>query len=311
MVRPGTKCNHHCALRSFIKFAYRRFDYRSPSPENIIIYMEFLVETKNSPDTVSNYVSGVKMCLKKMRVPVHAFQDQLVQDALKAIASTVRYVPQPSKPIPHQTLEVIIPNISDPEEVAIKCFLVVSFSSVFRQSSIAPRSVMGFDDTRNLCRGDVVIKAGQVWLRHKWSKSEQSSLSSHELKRLPEIPGSVLCPTQAIYDMLYTTPTLSSAQPLFCFHNGGPIPLSYITKVWNSVIKKLRLPRREHTLHCLRKGGSDFINRTTGGEDTTQIYGRWRGKKAMSTYIRDMANDRACAAFKSLSSSTGAPKLRR
>lgn len=296
-----------------MKFARRyRIDYREMNPGQIVTFIEFLSETLSSPASILNYISSIKRCLRRMRRPLEAFEDYMVKDALTSVTSTIRHFPDPSQPISPHDLERVISNLLDPEATTIRCFLTVSFASIFRQSTITSRSVKDFDTTRQLCRDDVIYRDGHICIRHKWSKSDQSALSALELKKLPNIPGSVLCPTQAVLDMFNEVPTKVKSQALISFRDGGPMPVSYISGVWKKTTNRLGLTGRKYNLHCLRKGGSKYLQDSYGNDELVQCYGGWRAKKSLRSYIHDKANEKACRAFSALQKDyQPKPKLRR
>lgn len=269
------------------------------------------MEQVKSPATVINYISAIKASFMRARRPVVIFQDYAVKEALATILTTVRHIPSPTVAVPPHMLEEILITLSDPEQLTIRCFATISFTCLFRQSSIAPRTKRQFDPTRNLCRSDVTFTTQGMTLKHKWSKSEQSSLNANDEKLLPRIPGSPLCPTSAMIKMMNHRPTIKPGQPLISFRDGSPMPVTYITKVWNKTVKKLGLRHRSHTMHCLRKSGSRFLQEASGDDDMVICFGRWKSN-ASKKYMLDKANEQACETFTKISKSNSRkPKLRR
>lgn len=312
VVRPRTLANQHSALRLFLKFARKyKFSYKEVTPGQLLVFIEFLAERVSSPDTIKNYLGSIKMCFKRSRYSTAVFDDVAVRDALHAVTNTIRHFPSPSMPISPSNLENIINSINDKEAPTIKCFLAVSFASIFRQSTICPRSARDFDASRQILRADVMFKEGHIWVRHKWSKSDQSSVKGGEVKKLPVIKGSVLCPTWNVLAMLNFNPTQKSQQALFAFRDSGPMPISYILNAWTRATSLLGLTGRAFTMHCLRKGGSEYLRQATGDERFVQDFGGWKSKKSVRRYITSDTNDRACDAFARLDKQRPQPKLRR
>ena len=183
----------------------------------------------------------------------------------------------------------------------MKCFILLSFTSVVRQSTISPRVKKDFDTSRHLCRKDVFFENGRAWIRYKWAKNAQSALDSQDNKILPVIRGSILCPTNALKQMLVSYPTADPNQALISLSDSSPMPLTLINRVWRETTTKLGLVGKRYTMHCLRKGGSKIIQEMTNDDDCVQAYGVWKSEKGLRAYIKDKANLKANSAFERLS----------
>lgn len=270
------------------------------SAGHIAVFMEELAEQVSSPDTVKHYINGIKQQLKRMHCPIQQFESCIVQDAIESMSSTVRHFPTPSQPISPRTLEDVIAGICHKEAPTICCFVLLSFTAIVRQSTISPRVKSGFDNSRHLCRDDIYIEQGRIWVRFKWAKNGQSALDSQDDKILPVISGSILCPTRAVMAMLAFCPTKSPKQPLISFRDGSPVPISLVNRIWKETTTRLGLIGRAYTMHCLRKGGGKVIQDMTNDDTCVQVYGGWRSKKGLRAYIKDKANIKANDAFAKL-----------
>lgn len=300
--------NRRTAMRWYTKFA-RKFgrNYKCMSQDDVVTFIEYLCELVKSPDTVKQYIFAVRTCLKKMKCDVQVFDQEMVKDAMQAVPKTIRHIPDPTKPISPELLEECLWKIDDSEVVTIRCFIVVSYCSLFRQSTISPRSKNSYDKTRHITRADIKhLPGGRYAIKQKWSKSEQCSLYSHEDIPLPVIKDSILCPTAAIRLMLAVSPTRKHDQSLISFRDGQVMPVSYVERRWNQVLRLLGIRHRDYTLHCLRKGGAKVLQDITGDDQCIKDYGGWRSTKGMRAYVKDKAKARACAAFETL----GKPKSR-
>ena len=300
-VRPGTEANHKTALRSFTHFCEKyHLKYYDVDEDMICVYMEELLQTVSSPATVNNYISSLKVLFKRMKRDITPFTSDKVHNALRSIANTIRHVENPSEAIPPHHLVRIIHHLEKEKEASALIFgAVLMFTSLLRQSNIAPRSVKTFDSTRHLTRGDIQrVKLG-LQVNHKWAKCHQSA-AKHESIPLPKIKNSPLCPVFRHGKMLRKCPTTYNAQPLLMFQDGSPIPLSFIGAAWNRAVKAARLTHYKYTMHGLRKGGAQWIQSQTGDDNVVAEFGLWKSN-SVKKYIKDKANDKALKAFKKLS----------
>lgn len=300
--RPGTLSNHRTAIRLLLKFCKAHgLDFKKVTPSNIVVFIERLTLTSSSPDTIMNYISYLRQSFKKLRLCNARFDDQLVLSALSAIKTSLRHEPEPSEPIPPELLRHIIQKLeNDFINIPIVAFALLSFSTLLRQSSIAPRNANNFDPTRYICRRDLVQSQDGFVVSSKWAKNDQCSSRARHPKKLPIIPGSILCPTRALYRLLQYSPTLRPDQALITFKDGLVMPSSYIGRRWGETVDELGLRRRPLTLHCLRKAGTDFLMSVTNDENLVRTLGDWRSKQVRK-YYRSKANDRANEAFATLS----------
>lgn len=302
--RPGTLSNHKSALRTLMKFTKtHRLNYRQVSASNIAVFIERLALTSSSPDSINNTISALRQCFKKMRLCTSRFDDLLVKEALTSVSKSLRHEPSPSQPVPPELLQNIVFNMeNDHSNTPLVAFVLLSFCTLLRQSSITPRNVGNrpYDDSRHMCRKDLVYDGTGFMVDSKWSKSDQIAHKARHSRRLPIIPDSILCPTRALKNLLLYTPTRHGDQPLIMFPNGSPMPSSYISRKWLEITSAMGLPRRPFTLHCLRKSGTDFLMSITEDEQLIKEIGDWRSSQ-VRRYYKSRAHAKANVAFARLS----------
>lgn len=162
--------------------------------------------------------------------------------------------------------------------------LFLSCSLLFlRQSNLAPRTKRTFDSTRHLVRSDVVIEPDAIIINIKWSKTKQGPTASSVAA--PSMGEPDLCPVRAFQDMIVHAPGNGPKHPLFAFTDGTPMPLSYINRAWNEALLRLGLPKRQYTLHSLRRGGatSSFVG-GAASVDQIMAHGTW-SSNAVNCYL--------------------------
>lgn len=126
-----------------------------------------------------------------------------------------------------------------------------------------------------------------MWVGHDhneicqcWSKTQQQVTIGRWLP-LPRIRNSELCPHTAVCALLKASPTPSPLQPLLCFHDGNPMPASYIARQFRLALAWAGLGPAKYTLHSLRRGGVQFLEKAGvqlpklaahGGPKSSAIY---------------------------------------
>lgn len=286
-LRPGTKNNHRSILMKFIKFNARcGFHFYNPPSHVVCMFIEECLQSVRTSSTIKNYISALSSCYLRMGLNPRPFYSFKVRNAILSVDKNVRHTPSPSRPVSPGILRRVIQVVRRlPEGTTVAAALILMYHTFYRGSNFAAESSRLFDSTRHLTRDDVVIHRSHLNINHKWSKSHQSS-SHQAVTRIPAIPGSKLCPRHALINMLHATPTRYRHQPLLVFKDGNHMPLSYIRKVWNSVVSVIKLPRHhKYTLHGLRRGAAThIINHDPSARDDIKRHGLWRSR-AVDLYL--------------------------
>lgn len=129
--------------------------------------------------------------------------------------------------------------------------MVIMYHTFFRQSNLAAPTSNEFDYTWQLTRDDVRICDHCVVVIHKWSKRHQSATHQAEVV-IPAVLGSILCPREAVRDMVHAIPTRYPNQPFLIFNDGSHMPLPYLRKIWSTVLRAIRVTNHQaYTLHGL------------------------------------------------------------
>ena len=138
----------------------------------------------------------------------------------KACSRTVDIFKQPNHVLTPIILTKYIDRLSfHPHGGLFKALFLLAFHGFL--SNLLPTSQTTFQSHRHLVRGDVSIVHPGVTVYLKWSKTMQANRDSH-LIPLAAIPGSPLCPLQAIMQIhqLYPVPDHC---PMFSYMNRGKL----------------------------------------------------------------------------------------
>lgn len=285
--RPGTIANHRSILTKFIRFCARcKIDFTCPTDQCICMYFEDCLETVKSAATIKNYVSALASCYRQMGLNPAQFEAYRVRNAVVSIDKNVRHVPDQAPPVSPALLKKVVRLLYKlPNGESVAAALIIMYHTFFRQSNLAAQSTIDFDHTRQLTREDVIVHSQHVVVHHKWSKSHQHGAHRASVS-IPAVPGSILCPRDAVLAMTNAVPTRHPAQPFLTFKDGNHIPIPYLRKIWNTALHALAVPNPDsYTLHGLRRGAATHvINMDPSARSDVIQHGMWRSK-AVDSYI--------------------------
>lgn len=286
-LRPGTISNHRSILSKFVRFCARcNIHFTCPTDQAICMFFEQCLETVKSAATIKNYTSALASCYKQMGLDPSQFEAYRVKNAIFSIDKNVRHVPSQAPPVTPALLRKVIRVTNRlPNGPSISAAFIIMYHTFFRQSNIAAQSTVEFDYTRQLTRGDVTVYPDHVTVQHKWSKSHQRGAHRASVD-IPAIPGSLLCPREAVITMIRAVPTRHPLQAFLTFKDGNHIPIPYLRKTWNAVLNAIALPNADsYTLHGLRRGAATHVINTdpTARPDIIQ-HGMWRSR-AVDSYL--------------------------
>lgn len=266
--------------------AQARSSFKTPHPEMICMFIEQCLQTVKSPATIRNYISSLSSAYRQMGLDPSPFLSFKVQNALTSIDNNVRHVPAPALPVSPALLKRIMRLARRlPNGESIAAAFILMFQTFYRQSNFGAATSLAFDPTRHLTRGDIRVEEGAVTVTHKWSKSHQAA-SHRAFTVIPAIQGSDLCPKAALVRMEADVPTRHRQQPLLMFKDENHIPISYLRKMWKTIITVLRIPQaNRYTLHSLRRGAATHIYSVDPStREEIKRHGLWRSN-AVDSYL--------------------------
>lgn len=285
--RPGTQANHRATLKAFVSFlTQHRISFLEPTDESICAFLEHSLGTAKSPASIKNIVSALASCYRQMGLCDQVFVTFKVRNALVSISKNVRHVPRPADPVSPAILKRALRVIDRlPEGATLSAGLIIMYHTFCRASNFCAVTSRDFDATRQFTRDDVIVRKSTLIIRHKWSKAHQEAATSTSFT-IPAIQDSPLCPRRAYLNMLAVIPTRYPNQPLMCFLEGNHMPVTYVRRVWNSVIDALKLsPSKKYTLHSLRRGAATHVYKQDPTlRDEIKKHGLWQSD-AVDKYI--------------------------
>ena len=293
--RPGTVSNQQTQIRAFIQFCknYGLSDLQ-PSVDTLTLYIEFLARKFKSPKSVRNYLSAVLLMHKQLNMDCPAAHSYPVSLMLRAIDHSMRHTPTSRLPVTVTLLQQLCSLCSTMGiwGCVLKCAMLLSFYSFFRQSNLAPPTPHQFDYTRHTTRGDVQQSPTGITIALKWTKTLQAAMV-HVHIPLPSITGSPLCPVRAFNSMVQGVPTNNPRAPLLLLPSpsGGYtiVTIPHLTSGFNTLITRLHLPPHKYSFHSLRRGGATLAHQSGVPLSIIKSHGTWTSD-AVNTYIQPAAS---------------------
>jgi hypothetical protein len=133
-------------------------------------------------------------------------------------------------------------DLSIPGDITFWAACLVAFFSFFRKSNLFPPSLASFQPAIHLSNQSVSFHSEGATLSINWSKTIQYRERSLHIP-IPRIPGSPLCPSQALLLSQKISPPPFTPCPLFMYSTPrGTVPLTY-----NDFLTRLR--------KCLQRAG--------------------------------------------------------
>ena len=239
--------------------------------------MEHLAKTFVSPQSIQNYVSGIRVLHKILNIETSALDSYQVHMMTRAMDLTFRHTPLHRPPMTIQLLQKIV-NICDglgQIGAMLKCAYIFLFMGFLRQSNIAPHSTSQFDIQRHTARGDIFFHPPGLIIFIKWTKTLQSG--STALLPLQRLPGDILCPVSAYEKMSNLIPAdkmspllvLNSPTGLIC------VTISFLNNYLKSILSILGV-HSPYTLHSFRSGGATFCFQEGALPHDIKIQGTWK-----------------------------------
>ena len=272
-------------IRAYLTFCLH-FNLKDINPDcdTICMFVEFLTRSIKSPQTIKNYISGVRMLHKKLDIKTTSLDSFELQLMLRAVSINLDHIPATHTLITVQILHRIADYCNKYEGVGVvmKCCFLFAYFAFLRVSNLAPMSSRQFNAKKNTCRGDMLLNPPGLIVVLKWQKTNQTHENIH-LIPMPEIAASPLCPVKAYKDMLTLVPTKHPNDPLLMFPNTRKmVTTTWITKFVSNMCKHLRLEILG--MHDFRRSGAEMCFRA--GVDFTHIrkHGTW-SSDAFFAYI--------------------------
>lgn len=293
--RPGTRSN----LRTQVSTYYEFCDiYNLPNlpadMKQITRFAVYLHLKKLKPETINNYLSGVRTLHALADLPYPNTESLIHRMVLKGIKSQNKNPRKQAEAITPQVLKLISQQVqySDDLEMVAWVAVLIGFHCLLRASNLTVRSAQAFNPQEHLLRQDFRMHKHMLLVHIKWTKT----LQYREKKLLiPVIPfaDEDINAVKWFHIMVDRIRAPPSAPAFAVPSKNGLKPLTYSQlagklKKWT---ESCNLDSSRYTSHCLRRGGASWLDEQGVPESVIAVLGDWR-TTAFKCYIDSALNTR-------------------
>ena len=276
----GTLRNLKTQLHRFSEFSYKSaLDGLPVSTDTLCLYIQYLTRSLSSPQSITNYVSGLRTFHKLLDLPFPSTSDIQVRLTVKGVNKCLSHTPHQASPITPSILSSLhtAMDLQDEFHIVFWCLFLFMFFLFARKSQFLPTS-RSVKDVGNLVRRqDVEFKDGVLQVKFNWTKTRQSG-GVPLLIPLVSVPGSPLCPVSAFTRMVAAVPA-PGVSPLFVLPGPKghvPVVYSYFHKVFRILLDRVGLPSHQYSSHSFRRGGATFAFSIGVPGELIQSQGDWK-----------------------------------
>ena len=276
----GTWKNLRYQFRLFINFClYFQYSYLPASVSCLCLYAQFLSRTVK-PDTVRNYVSGVKTLHTLCEISYAGEKCMELKLTLRGIARLKPYCAKQAAPLTPDILIQLFPlfDFDSPLDCTMWALFLLAFFTLSRKSNLVVTGSDPFDPLKQLCREDVEVGSGGLLVCMRWSKTNQFGKKIHDVP-LVSIPGHPLCPVRAYKRMIQLVPGEASDPAFFSYlpGSGDKLPITYylLQKYIKEAVGAIGLNPELFSSHSLRRAGATWAFRSRVRPDLIKSQGDW------------------------------------
>ncbi|KAI8490524.1 cytoplasmic pattern recognition receptor signaling pathway in response to virus [Branchiostoma belcheri] len=278
----GTQANHRTQFRAYLAFCHYFNKPAFPATAHLLsCYAQFLGRSLKCPDSISHYLSSVKLLHQLNGVYSLDLQAFEIKQTLRGLKKTLQHRPRESRPVTPELLNRLHRHIdpANSKDATIWAILLLGFFAYFRKSNLVPSSTKAFDPHKHLRRRDIAVATEGLVLRTSWSKTVQAN-EREVLAPILAIPGSNLCPVSAYKNMLQLVPATPDS-PAFLLppstnRPARPVTASILEKSFKRLLSQAGLPPGSYTIHDLRRGGYTLAFEAGVPRELRQQHGDWR-----------------------------------
>ena len=209
-VKELTKKNILCQLSAYEKFCDRYLlPYFPCTNRQLCWFRQHLSTTFESPESVNNYLSGIRTCLALLGLDIPDVNDKQVKMFTAGLKRIMAHAVKQAEPVTPQLLVRLskVVNYKDQVKMVAWTGLLLGFYMFLCKSNLGPDTMETFDKEQQFCRSDINLlgleKAMMVEIR--WSKTIQHK---QKILRLPVLPANnkAICPVFWVHYMVQKIP---------------------------------------------------------------------------------------------------------
>ena len=287
--RPKTRRCYELLFRNFVGFCIcSKIVIQCISLQEIMAYLEFLVENNVSANMLANNISALKANFVKWGLKFKIWDHPRIKYFLKSVKINRPLCPTRRNIMSLDMLKKLIIACNSLEShYTYKALFLMAFFGFLRISNLAPHSYSQFDPSRHLTPSDIIFKKSTMIVVLKWSKTMQTRDRVHKIV-LPNLGSSILCPVNALKKaMAVYSP--GHNDPLFQVLTTKGFKLvteSRLRKVLSKLNVKLGFEAHHFTFHTFRRSGASCAYNAHVPLQSIKAHGSW-ASECVWTYIQE------------------------
>ena len=274
-IKKSTKKNLLTQLKSYTQFCDRlNLQYFPCDNKQLCRFGQTLASTFQSPEAVSNYLSGVRTLHALLGLTIPDPREKEMQMFTQGLKRIMQHAIRQAAPITPELLIRLsrVVKYTDMVEMVSWVAVLLGFYMFLRKSNLVPVAMDKFNSQEQFTRGDIHLTSPYqaMMTEIRWSKTIQFK---QKVLRFPVIPAQnkAICPVFWTYIMINRIPASSTDPALALRFPGKVLALSS-----NQLILRLRKwltligeDSMAYSLHSLRRGGATFAYRSNieSGDD--------------------------------------------
>lgn len=279
--RPGTRRNLKTQANTYYQFcAFYDLKPLPASDRQLIRFAVYLHVFKQLlPDTIDNYLSGVRTLHGLAGVRIPAVDNFVLKAVLKGMKYRNKRTTRKAAAIDPDVFRMLLPHVDlcDDLELVGWVAILMGFHLLLRVSNLTSRSRLHFDPSINLCRKDFRMVQDILLVHIKWTKT----LQFKERKLLIPVISFTDPQLSAVkwFKIMINRIPAKPSEPAFSVPcQGVNLPLSYsqltcLLKKWTTAAQ---LDSHRFTGHCLRRGGASWLDVQGVPDRVIQVLGDWK-----------------------------------
>ena len=171
----GTRANQKAQIELFLLFlTFYNIGLGAINTSVLCAYVEYLIVSFATSQSVKNYFSGVKLLFKLMEWDTSIFDSFQLSLMMKGASKSLPKSQNFKMPI---TIDILCSLISACTGFSwarkLKFALLAGFFGFFRQANLAPYYARSFNFKKHTCRQDIIVTRRGLLFILKWTKTLQ------------------------------------------------------------------------------------------------------------------------------------------
>ena len=273
-----TSANHLTVWVKYLKFCLYFSLIAFPATEQVISWFaQKIANGVKSAKTVASSISAVEKLHLILGFHIRGFRNYLLRLTMMGISRGCTFVSKQAQPITLELLSKIYHHVdlSSREDALFWLCCLLAFFLLFRKSNLVPDTLRGFNPAKQLKWQDLIYTGHNIIVGIRWSKTDQFG---RQLKTypLPVIPGSFLCPLNAMRIVLKLTGAEASDH-VFTRGDGTSLTYKQFQSKLRRVLAAVGVNNPEaFSSHSFRRGGATFAYLCGVPTEIIKLLGNWK-----------------------------------